>query len=135
MWEHIDLQAGTIALPSRKGGGRRAHPVNTAALSIIAELPKTLGSEWLLPRESDPQRHLSREVLESTWQKVRYHAKLEDVRLHDLRHTVGTFASQAGGNAFLISHLLRRRNINLFGKHLDLVKVKPCRLHHHQVEV
>ncbi|MCB1464562.1 MAG: site-specific integrase [Nitratireductor sp.] len=125
-WDDIDLRAGTIALPSRKGGGRRPHPINAAALAILADLPRVEGTPWVFPRQSDTSRHLSKEVMESTWQRVRHHAQIEDVRLHDLRHTVGTFAGQAGGNAFIVRDLLRHRGVAMTGRYVN-ADVDPIR--------
>ncbi|WP_209000774.1 tyrosine-type recombinase/integrase [Labrenzia sp. DG1229] len=68
---------------------------------------------------NDPKRHISKEVLENAWQRVRAHARLENVHLHDLRHTFGTFASQAGSNAFMISHLLRHKNVTITNRYVN----------------
>jgi integrase len=35
--------------------------------------------------------------------------------LHDLRHTVGTYAAQTGANAFLIRDLLRQKDLSVTG--------------------
>ena len=118
-WEHIDMKEGTIALPARKGDGRRAHPVSSGALAVLSGLPKKKKSPFVLPRAGDPKRHLAKEVLENAWQRVRARAGLDDVRLHDLRHTVGTFASQAGSNAFMISHLLRHTNVTITNRYVN----------------
>jgi len=91
-WEHVDLTRSVVSLPVRKGGGRKPHPVSSGVVAISQSIEPIDGSPWLLPRTSDSQRHVSSEVVESAWQRIRYHANLEDVRLHDLRHTVGTFA-------------------------------------------
>ncbi|MFN4010367.1 MAG: tyrosine-type recombinase/integrase [Pannonibacter sp.] len=116
-WVHVDAEAGTVAFPARKGGGRRAHPVGAGALAVLAGLPRR--GPWVLPRDADPKRHVSKEVVENAWQRIRAHAGLEDVRLHDLRHTVGTFAGQAGSNAFLISHLLRHSNLTMTNRYVS----------------
>ncbi|SDR36434.1 site-specific integrase [Pseudovibrio sp. Tun.PSC04-5.I4] len=118
-WKHVDFELGTIALPSRKGDGRKPHPVSANVLDILAEIPRIDTSPFVLPRISDPQRHTSVEVIESAWQRVRHHAGIPDVRIHDLRHTVGTFAAQAGSNAFLISHLLRHRNVTITNRYVN----------------
>lgn len=118
-WVDVDFKAATIALPSRKGAGRKPHPANAAAMTILADLPRANGVEWVLPRTTDQTRHISKEVLESAWQKVRRHAGIEDVRLHDLRHTVGTFAGQAGGNAFIVRDLLRHRNVAMTSRYVN----------------
>lgn len=116
-WNHVDAEAGTVAFPARKGGGRRAHPVGAGALAVLAGLPRR--GPWVLPRDADPKRHVSKEVVENAWQRIRAHAGLDDVRLHDLRHTVGTFAGQAGSNAFLISHLLRHSNLTMTNRYVS----------------
>lgn len=107
-WRHFDKAAGTLALPGRKGKERKPHPIGAATIDLIEDLERR--GKWLLPRDADPDRHMSKEVVETTWQKVRYHAGLKDVRLHDLRHTAGTIAGQTG-SAFLVMHLLRHRNV------------------------
>lgn len=118
-WDHVDMQERTIALPARKGDGRKAHPVSSSTLTVLGELPRNKKSPFVLPRETDPKRHISKEVLENAWQRIRVHANIEDVRLHDLRHTVGTFASQAGSNAFMISHLLRHTNVAITSRYVN----------------
>jgi len=118
-WQHVDMNGGTIALPARKGDGRKAHPVSSGALAVLDDLPRSKKSPFVLPRAADPKRHISKEVLENAWQRVRAHAGIEDVRLHDLRHTVGTFASQAGSNAFMISHLLRHSNVAITNRYVN----------------
>ncbi|TBW38052.1 hypothetical protein EYW49_10665 [Siculibacillus lacustris] len=35
-WDHVDLVAGTLALPYQKGCGREPYPVATAALDVLA---------------------------------------------------------------------------------------------------
>ncbi|WP_428521987.1 tyrosine-type recombinase/integrase [Roseibium sp.] len=118
-WRHVDFHIGTVALPSRKGDGRRPHPVSSAVMDILADLSKNRRSHFVLPRDNDPDEHVSREVMESSWRRIRHFAEIPDVRIHDLRHTVGTYAAQAGGNAFLISHLLRHSNIQVTDRYVS----------------
>ena len=113
------MKLGTIAFPSRKGGERKPHPVNTAALAIVSELRPEMRSRYLFSMDNNPNRHIRRETLENAWQRIRYHADIDDVRLHDLRHTVGTLAGRAGGNAFLIRDVLRHRNIAMTGRYVN----------------
>lgn len=118
-WSHIDLAARTIALPDRKGGTRVPHPVNDAAFSVLEALPRSKGVIHVFPRADDPKRHASREALEGAWARLRWRAEIEDVRLHDLRHTVGTYASQAGVSSFIVRDLLRHSNITMTGRYAN----------------
>lgn len=118
-WEHIDFELITIALPSRKGDERKPHPVSTSVIDILSDIPREDGAPYVLPGCKDPTQPISIEVIENAWQRIRIHANIPDVRIHDLRHTVGTFAAQASGNAFLISHLLRHRNVTITNRYVN----------------
>lgn len=118
-WSHVDLEGGTIALPGQKGKKRRDHPISEPALEILKALQKGRRGKWVLPGDAKGTRHLNKEVVETVWQKLRRRAEIEDVRLHDLRHTVGTLAGQLGANAFLIQHLLRHRTVAMTGRYVN----------------
>jgi integrase len=118
-WDHVDDRAGTIALPSRKGGVRRSHPVSAPALQILQGLKIVSSGKWVLPRIGNEDAHVSAEVVENAWQRIRARAQIEDVRLHDLRHTVGTYASQSGVNAFVVRDLLRHQGIAITSRYAN----------------
>lgn len=118
-WTDVDEKAGTFALPDRKGGKRKPHPVSQSAIETINALPKVKGSTLVFPRPTDPKRPISAEVMESAWQRIRWRAGLEDVHLHDLRHTIGTYAAQAGVSSFIVRDLLRHRNITTTARYAN----------------
>ena len=41
---------------------------------------------------------------------------VKDIRIHDLRHTVGTYSGQTGANAFLIRDKLGHRTLAMTGR-------------------
>jgi integrase len=51
--------------------------------------------------------------------------RIADVRLHDLRHTVGSHAGQSGANAFLVRDLLRHKNLAMTGRYVNPLTI-PC---------
>ena len=57
--------------------------------------------------------------MEKGWQKVRKAAGIEDARLHDLRHTVGTYSGQAGANAFLVRDKLGHKTVAMAGRYVN----------------
>ena len=118
-WRHVDAAAGTLALPKVKGGERQAHPVGDATMELIATVSRVPGSPWVFPRNSDPARHVSPEVVENAWQRIRVHAGIPDVRIHDLRHTVGTLASASGANAFVVRDLLRHQGVAMTNRYVN----------------
>jgi hypothetical protein len=93
--------------------------INAPARQVLQELRKAKAFDWVLPSTSDAKRPLSPTAIEAAWQRIRIAAELEDVRLHDLRHTVGTYAGQSGANAFLVRDLLRHKNLAMTGRYVN----------------
>lgn len=118
-WRHVDATAGTLALPKVKGGPRQAHPAGEVTMGLIGAMDAVENSPWVFPRRNDPTRHISPEVVENAWQRIRWHAGFPDVRIHDLRHTVGTLASASGANAFVIRDLLRHRGVAMTSRYVN----------------
>jgi integrase len=99
-WEYVDYKRGGFALPDTKTGERFV-PVGTIVLHLLESSRSNSASGWVIAHK-DPSKHLAKERVEKAWQKIRSSIGLEDVRLHDFRHTVGTYAAGAGASAFLI---------------------------------
>jgi integrase len=119
-WDQVDFEAGTITLSETKTTKRpQIVVVNAPARQVLKGLERTDGSPWVLPMTRDPQRPHSKHALEAAWQKIRRAAGFDDVRLHDLRHTVGTYAGQSGANAFLVRDLLRHKNLGMTSRYVN----------------
>ncbi len=101
-WADIDLKLGVLNLPDTKTG-KRSHVIGSLAQAFIASLPHTKSSPWVFPRKADISAHIRVNHVERAWRlRIRIAAGIDDARLHDLRHTVGTYAGQTGANAFLV---------------------------------
>ena len=46
-------------------------------------------------------------------------AGFDDVRFHDLRHTVATYAGQTGANAFLVRDALGHKTLAMAGRYVN----------------
>jgi integrase len=118
-WEQVDFTVGTITLLETKSGRPQSVTMNAPARQVLKVLEVHKASEWVLPSASNAKRPLSGTVLETAWGRIRTAAQLSDVRLHDLRHTVGTYAGQSGANAFLVRDLLRHKNLAMTGRYVN----------------
>lgn len=118
-WDQVDLEAGTIRLDQTKAGRPQTVVLNVPARQVLKGMTKVKGSPWVLPSRDDAKRPLSKAAIEAAWQRIRTTAGLADVRLHDLRHTVGTYAGQTGANAFLVRDLLRHKNLAVTGRYVN----------------
>jgi integrase len=110
-WRDVDLESGRLGLPKVKGGPRVLRSTSAAALAVLAGLAERAADRSpaapVLPSADDPARALSKTSLHGAWARLRAAAGLEDVHLHDLRHTVGTHAGQLGVAPFVIRDALR----------------------------
>ena len=73
------------------------------AVQILQGLPHRVDSPWVFPGRS-PATHLS--TVYHLWLEVRTRAELEDVRLHDLRHSYASRALALGETLPVIGKLL-----------------------------
>ncbi len=116
-WQDIDFERGLLHLQNAKTGSR-AHVVGAQALALLSQIEQIDRSKWVFPG-TDISQPLRKERLEKAWQKIRTAAGIEDVKLHDLRHTVGTFSSQAGANAFLVRDKLGHKTLAMTGRYVN----------------
>ena len=99
-WSELD--GDTIHLTDSKTGPRTVF-LNGQARAIVARQPRT-GAKFVFPSLGDPDKPRSTEL--SIWRKVRREAGIEDVRLHDLRHTFASHAVMRGVPLPVLSRLL-----------------------------
>lgn len=97
-----EVSGNTLQLVDSKTGPRTVF-LSTRAQAILERQPK-LGSAFVFPSLKDPARSRSTEL--SLWRKVRMQANLEDVRVHDLRHTFASYAVMRGVSIPVVSRLL-----------------------------
>jgi len=118
-WDQVDFETARINLTKTKTGGPQTVVMNAPARQVLRELNEAKISDWVLPSVSSTQQPISKAGIEAAWTKLRAAAQLVDVRLHDLRHTVGTYAGQSGANAFLVRDLLRHKNLAMTGRYVN----------------
>ncbi|MDO8500373.1 MAG: tyrosine-type recombinase/integrase [Gemmatimonadaceae bacterium] len=101
-WSDVNLSAGIATLGDTKSG-KNVRAITAPALELLGAQARVKGSAYVFPGR-DPQKPL--ESVHRLWTAVRSEARLEGVRLHDLRHSVASFAGGQGYSLFLIGKLL-----------------------------
>ena len=99
-WAEVD---GDLALLADSKTGPRPVFLSVPAQAILDRQPRS-ESPWVFPSPKDPSEPRSLEL--SLWRKVRREAGIEDVRLHDLRHTFASHAVMLGTPLPVLSRLL-----------------------------
>jgi integrase len=125
-WDRLDLVKGVLWLADAKGGAR-AVALGTAAVALLASQGRSDSDEpATLVCTNAAGKPLPASSVEAAWQRLCKRAGIADARLHDLRHTVGTYASGAGFNAFLIRDLLGHKTLAMTGRYVER-NVDPLR--------
>jgi integrase len=116
-WPNVDLSGRAVRLPAAKtkGGARTVH-LGAAAVAILDAIEERDG---YVIHGLDSSKPLPVSTAEKAWQRLRERAGIPDARLHDLRHTAGTFAALAGANAFAVRDLLGHRTLAMTGRYVE----------------
>ena len=99
-WEYI--RGNRIHLPDSKTGAKTI-PLNGPALEVLAGARREGGNPWVIAGTAEGS-HLT--DLQKPWRRVRKAAGLDDVRIHDLRHTFASEAVMAGESLPMVGKIL-----------------------------
>ena len=102
-WEDFDFHLGFWLIPETKSGRPRAIPLSHHIRCLLDELPSQGASPWLFPNPKTGAPFVS---VFHTWNKARIAAGLEDVRMHDLRHSFASFLVNSGRSIYEVKELL-----------------------------
>ncbi|MEX0343352.1 MAG: tyrosine-type recombinase/integrase [Rhizobiaceae bacterium] len=108
-WVEVDLERGLLFLADSKTGSR-AVVLNNLAQDILNRQPRSSSfvfpSEFIATGENGEQEDKPLADLSKPWRAVRRHAGIEDVRLHDLRHSFASVGASAGMGLPIVGALL-----------------------------
>jgi integrase len=114
-WSDVDFVGRAIRLRDAKSGARTVH-LGAAAIAILDAVEDKSGH---VVHGFDPAVPLPASTVQHAWARLRERAGLPDGRLHDLRHSVGTFAALAGANAFVVRDLLGHKTLAMTGRYVE----------------
>jgi integrase len=100
-WGHIDWQRRLIRLPDSKLNEPRTIHLSDAAIEVLKTLPRAGLHVIAGAKPGEPLKNLSR-----SWIVARKYGGLQDVRLHDLRHSYASLAAGRGVSLQMIGKLL-----------------------------
>lgn len=115
-WSDVDLEAQRAVLSDTKTG-RSVRLIGAPAVELLSTLPRMAGSPYVFPGV-EPGKPLS--TINATWFAVRHAAGIEDVRLHDLRHSYASEAASMGVGPLVLRNLLGHRNVTTTERYAHL---------------
>lgn len=101
-WDQVDFDNRCLQLPDSKTGAKTVH-LNAPALEILSNLERLNDNPFVITGKK-PGTHLVN--LRKPWQRILETAGLNDVRLHDLRHSYASVAVGLGEGLPIVGALL-----------------------------
>lgn len=112
LWSWIDWHNEALRLPDSKTGAR-VIPLSPDALDILRELPRK--SIYILPGRKGGPMSGHRKM----WRRVCARAGITDpIRIHDIRHTVGSLAHRAGASQRGVADLLGHKQMSTAARYI-----------------
>lgn len=117
-WADIDRAAGEIRLPDSKTGPRPV-PLTAPVRAVLDGIEREEGNPWVFAGRR-PGTHVG--PLGQHWRRLRIRAGLEDVRLHDLRHSYASRALELGESLPMIGKLLGHTRVQTTARYAHLAR-------------
>ena len=99
-WDYVEHSY--LRLPDSKTGAKLIY-LNPPARELLARLPRIEDNPYVIPGDKPGACLVN---LQKPWRLIRARAGLEDVRIHDLRHTFASIGAARGLSLPMIGKLL-----------------------------
>lgn len=103
-WSWINLETKTITIPETKNGEPLTVALTPQALTLLLNLPHD--RPQVFPGKK-PGEYLD---INRSWMRIKTRAGLEDLRIHDLRRSVGCWLANHGETLLTIGRVLNHRS-------------------------
>ncbi len=117
-WDDVDRTAGELRLKEAKAGPRMV-PLTAPALKVLEGIPRSPEDPWVISSKYGRGRLGN---LSYYWGSVRERAGLDDVRIHDLRHSYASRALALGESLSAIGRLLGHRHVVSTARYAHLMR-------------
>ena len=101
-WENVDMERAILRLSDSKTGPKVLY-LNAPTLEVLSTVPRVEGNPFVICGERKGAHLVN---LEKPWRRIRVAANLENVRLHDLRHSFASVGAAGGLSLPMIGKLL-----------------------------
>ena len=118
-WDDVDRTAGELRIRDGKTGPRSV-PLTPTVREVLAAVPRVPGNPWVIV-SSSPGVHRRSTILEH-WYRLRSQAGLDDVRIHDFRHSYASRALALGVSLTMIGRRLGHTKVATTARYAHLAR-------------
>jgi integrase len=110
-WDRVVIDSkgrhGEITFDLTKNGDPHTVPLSRDAISVLQEMPRFESCPFVFPDRSGKK---GRVTVTKAWEQIRKAAGLPELRIHDLRRSVGSWLGASGCTAEMIGALLNHKS-------------------------
>ena len=107
-WDDIDLATGRAYFADTKNGEAQQVPLTLQARELLGKMRAERTGEWVLPSRRSKSGHF--EEPKELWRAFLKRAGIQNLRLHDLRRTMGSYQAITGSPVNIIGKALGHRS-------------------------
>ncbi|CAN5205601.1 hypothetical protein BH10CYA1_BH10CYA1_59070 [soil metagenome] len=107
-WEDINFQLAVWRIPKTKNKDSLYIPLTVSAMELLRRRHNTRKSIWVFPGRR-PGGHLTEPM--KAWRRMLKEAKITNLRLHDLRRSLGSYMAMSNQNIKIISQALGHKSM------------------------
>ena len=115
-WDDVDRKAGELRLPDTKTGAKVVH-LGDPVIAVLRGIQRQDDNPWVIAGRK-PGSHLT--DLQHPWRRIRARAGLDDVRIHDLRHSFASGGLLVGEGLPMIGKLLGHTQVQTTARYAHL---------------
>ncbi len=101
-WDFVDLEEKVLRLPDSKTGAKVIR-LSSPALAVLEQLPRVEGNPHVIVGDRTGKHMVN---IQKAWRRLRKRAGLDDLRLHDLRHSFASVGAGGGVSLTMLGALL-----------------------------
>jgi integrase len=115
-WEYVDFENGLLRLPDSKTG-QKVIFLSPPAIEILEQLPRYENNPHVIIGHKTGMHLVN---LRKPWGRIRNAAGINDVRIHDLRHSFASIAASSGMPLPMIGKLLGHSQVSTTQRYAHL---------------
>jgi integrase len=108
-WAEIDLDKARWRIPETKSGESHTLPLPQAIVEVLKAREASTESEYVFPGRGKTGHMVEPK---SAWRRILDRAQIDDLRIHDLRRTLGSWQAATGANLSIIGKTLAHKNVS-----------------------
>jgi integrase len=107
-WDELNLSRAEWRIPKTKNGEPLTVHLPPQAIDILQTRNAQSDSEWVFPG-SGKAGHLADP--KKAWKRILERAEIKDLRIHDLRRTLGSWQTALGASGFIVGKSLGHKSM------------------------